>query len=397
MMNGGGHNKLSGYTRRLRSLDAFSRMMKVPEDLRTQSSIGGLVSIISLTIIFILFLSELTTFLTPTTTTSLTVDAGLDENMRIHLDLTFPFVNCEILGLDAVDISGAIQLDVSKDVMKTSTSHDGKKLGDTRKIGAVARQKKNVASPSPWPGGCGSCMGAEMKNGECCNTCDDVRKAYERRGWLLVDLKGVPQCQREGITSLTQGEFDPKHGCNIHGDIEISKVAGKILITPGHSFEFNGRTLHDMTVMKDRDLNLSHSINRLSFGIEYPGQVNPLDGTHRYNKKGIGQHEYFVRIVPTSYTSTFGRVIRSNQYSASYFFKSTDPNKGGTSIPGVVIHYDLSPIHVHVKKQRRSFGHFVVQLCAIIGGVFTVAGMVSTLADGILIRAVRKSGTGKLS
>jgi len=32
--------------------------------------------------------------------------------------------------------------------------------------------------------------------------------------------------------------------------------------------------------------NLSHHIGHLSFGIDYPGQINPLDGTEQFAEKG---------------------------------------------------------------------------------------------------------------
>lgn len=42
---------------------------------------------------------------------------------------------------------------------------------------------------------CGSCYGAGNAN-ECCNTCDDVKRAYERKSWKLSDFATVLQCSR---------------------------------------------------------------------------------------------------------------------------------------------------------------------------------------------------------
>lgn len=378
-------------------------MMKVPEDLRTQSSTGGIISLISFIVIASLFLSELFSFLTPTRTSSLSVDAGRDEVLRIHLDVDFPFVNCEIMGVDALDVGGTVQLEITNHMYKTPIDHSGRPVRDgiRSKLGRhVSRQNTNPSpSPTPWENGCGSCMGAQLTANQCCNTCAEVRAAYEKRGWLLMDLKSVPQCAREGVTTLTKGEYDPEHGCNVHGFIEISKVAGRIHITPGHSFEFHGRTLHDLSALRDHQLDLSHRIKKLSFGEPYPGQNNPLDGVEkraRNDDDKVGQHEYFIRIVPTTYKYLFSRPVRTNQYSQSYFFRKSDPNKGGQLIPGLFLSYDLSPIHIEVEESRKSFFHFLVQLCAIIGGVFTVASMLSTFMDDVVLRAMRKSQAGKL-
>jgi hypothetical protein len=38
----------------------------------------------------------------------------------------------------------------------------------------------------------------------------------------------------------------------------------------------------------------------------------------------------------------------------------------------IYFRYDLSPITVKWTRASRSFSHFLVQLCAIVGGVFTV-------------------------
>ena len=40
--------------------------------------------------------------------------------------------------------------------------------------------------------------------------------------------------------------------------------------------------------------------------------------------------------------------------------------------------YELSPIMVQFKEQQKSFAHFITGVCAIIGGVFTVAGIIDS-------------------
>lgn len=38
---------------------------------------------------------------------------------------------------------------------------------------------------------------------KCCNTCEDVREAYRRKGWALTSFEGIVQCDREGIFVFT--------------------------------------------------------------------------------------------------------------------------------------------------------------------------------------------------
>lgn len=58
-------------------------------------------------------------------------------------------------------------------------------------------------------------------------------------------------------------------------------------------------------------------------------------------------------------------------------------------VQGVFFFYDLSPIKVRFREERRSLMAFLTSACAIVGGVFTVSGIVdATIWAGQ--RAVRK-------
>eukprot|EP00951_Prasinocladus_malaysianus_P008444 scaffold61164_cov37-Prasinocladus_malaysianus.AAC.1 len=52
----------------------------------------------------------------------------------------------------------------------------------------------------------------------------------------------------------------------------------------------------------------------------------------------------------------------------------TNPNE----IPMVRFSYQLSPMQVVIKEQRQAFYHFITTVCAIIGGVFTIAGILDS-------------------
>lgn len=46
--------------------------------------------------------------------------------------------------------------------------------------------------------------------------------------------------------------------------------------------------------------------------------------------------------------------------------------------PAVYFHYEFSPIMAKFTQSRRSYSSFLTGLCAILGGVFTMAGMVDS-------------------
>ena len=92
--------------------------------------------------------------------------------------------------------------------------------------------------------------------------------------------------------------------------------------------------------------------------------------------------QYFVKVVPTVYEYANGKKLETNQYSVTESFR---PSKGTQLVPSVFFMYDLSPIMVHIKENNRSFIHFLTSLCAIVGGVLTVAGML----DSVLFNTIR--------
>ena len=66
---------------------------------------------------------------------------------------------------------------------------------------------------------------------------------------------------------------------------------------------------------------------------------------------------------------------RTNQYSVTEHFQRVNM-RTGRQLPGVYIYYDLSPLRVRfIDGDNGGFGHFLTNVCAIVGGVFTVIGL----------------------
>lgn len=108
--------------------------------------------------------------------------------------------------------------------------------------------------------------------------------------------------------------------------------------------------------------------------------------------------QYYLKVVPTTYVTLANSTIASNQYSVTEHYVEPQPDIVGPNgqLPGIFFFYDLSPIKVKYQEVRRPFLTFITSACAIIGGVFTISGIVdSTLFTAQ--RAVRKKSTmGKL-
>lgn len=58
----------------------------------------------------------------------------------------------------------------------------------------------------------------------CCNSCEDVREAYRRRGWAFKNPDTIEQCRREGFSQKMQEQKN--EGCQVYGFLEVNKVPG---------------------------------------------------------------------------------------------------------------------------------------------------------------------------
>jgi len=101
--------------------------------------------------------------------------------------------------------------------------------------------------------------------------------------------------------------------------------------------------------------------------------------------------------VPTIYEDKY-ETINTNQYSVTEYMevvKSSDDGFGGRGVPGLFIMYELSPITVDFEISSKSLIHFLTNLCAIIGGIFTVASLIDSFIYKGLNTLQKKVELGK--
>lgn len=67
----------------------------------------------------------------------------------------------------------------------------------------------------------------------CCNTCQEVRNAYNTKGWAW-NPGAIEQCRREGVTD---DGSQSKEGCQVFGTLEVNKISGNFHLALGQSFE----------------------------------------------------------------------------------------------------------------------------------------------------------------
>ncbi|GAV86288.1 COPIIcoated_ERV domain-containing protein, partial [Cephalotus follicularis] len=187
-------------------------------------------------------------------------------------------------------------------------------------------------------------------------------------------------------------------GCRIKGYVRVKKVPGNLIISARsgtHSFDAS-------------QMNLSHVISQLSFGmrinprvmsdvkrlIPYLGgshdRLNGRDFIHRHDV-GANVAVHYLQIVKTEVitrrSSHEHKLIEYEYTTHSSLVQSLD-------IPVTKFHFELSPMQVLIIENPNTFSHFITNVCAIIGGVFTVAGILDSILHNT-IKFIKKVELGK--
>ncbi|XP_074585015.1 uncharacterized protein LOC141840837 [Curcuma longa] len=342
---------------KLQSLSAFPR---AEEHLLEKTRSGAVVSIIGLIAIATLFTHELKYYLTTYTVHEMSVDVKRGETLPIHINMTFPSLPCDVLSVDAVDMSGKHEVDVHANIWKLQVNREGLITGTEYLNDLVEKEH------------------SDHKHGE---NNDHNEGSSERK-----DEHGLNP-EDEAMIKKVMNAMERSEGCRVFGFLDVQRVAGNFHISV-HGLTTNAAR---QIFSRGNNVNVSHVIHEFSFGPKYPGIHNPLDGTTRILHDTSGTVKYFVKIVPTEYRYLSKNVMPTNQFSVTEYYVRTKEHQ--QTWPAVFFFYDLSPITVTIKEETRSFLHFIARLCAVLGGTFALTGMLDRWIYRI-IAAFTKSRTG---
>lgn len=190
-------------------------------------------------------------------------------------------------------------------------------------------------------------------------------------------------------------------GCTLDGTIEVARAGGSIHVHVMH---------HDpsrLVVMggflstakgEQRDgpngvpgANVTHKIHDFGFGpaVKYgfAESRNPLAGNVFVSDEGAGQVRYSLKVVPISHQRIYGHEMKTHTYSSNVGFVSEGEVMRGTSSTrqwlGVDFEYDFTPVMVRYTETSKSYFEFVTSVCAIVGGVHTVSGLLVQGLQGL--------------
>jgi hypothetical protein len=313
------------------SLKRFDLYKKINKDVSESTATGGILSIITYTIIFLLFTHELSLYLFTSAKPTLTVEDSTSNRIKVDINIRFNSIPCALLSISYADISSEY---FTKAILHKYPIDSGRVMYEVHMTHDAPLTQK----------GCGSCYGAELYEGQCCNTCEEVLEAYTSRNWKPPDPESVLQCRHKsnGHEDAFVGE-----GCLVEGEILTRKIPATI------RFELNqlGRIM--MTQMRQH-YGGEHIVHHLGFS-DPEGQVgtSPIDG---FEVKEENVNIYYLKVNPA---------IRNGHR----YYETNDGHIGfkAESFPLLAVSYDIEPI-TSVYKPEKTFVEFLVSVCAIIGG-----------------------------
>ena len=374
----------------LKKLDAFPKAI---DEVRVRTTSGAVVSILSIALMFVLFISELRYYRKTEVVDHLIVNTTRSSKLRVGFDISFPQIACRLLAVDAVDDSGMPLKDIEHELFKHKLAADGSKdqmtFAERHRLGGTVRETKDIEALSQEQAtdvekGCGNCYGAGIEH-ECCTTCEDVQRAYDRLGWRFRK-QDIAQCLKEAFLETEEDKDAEDGGCQLYGHMVLDRASGHFHIAP-HKVVHQGAlqaglfNLRDLLSFTFDQFNITHTINSLTFGEPYPGANYPLDGQRRQLQDTHAMHQYYIKVVPTSYTTLGRPTVESNQYSVTEHARHLSP-ASDRGLPGVYFYYEISPVSAAFEEKRTgSLGRFLTSVCAIVGGLFTVMGLVDKLAS----------------
>ena len=178
-------------------------------------------------------------------------------------------------------------------------------------------------------------------------------------------------------------------GCQLTGFVRISRVPGQLRVSassPSHSVNL-------------RVMNVSHHVDRMEFlsTSETPRLRNVVGLEQRsgllsssYKMHGeLATLKHYLKVVPFRYAFLDGEQQHTYLYKANYneyhprklewYEGIADAYVDTDLVPNAAFHYDISPVMVVMREETQSFSSFVTKICAVIGGIYTVVGLLDNV------------------
>mmetsp|Transcript_14286 Transcript_14286/g.32542 ORF Transcript_14286/g.32542 Transcript_14286/m.32542 type:complete len:372 (-) Transcript_14286:7-1122(-) len=343
----------------LESLKRFDLYNKVHDDFMQKRQLGGAVTLVTCAILAVLVYCEVLEFFSVEVLHSITVDTNIDRKLKIALDITFFHLRCSEVSVDTVDSAGDTQVDAHSGLQMYNLDADG---------------RESSGDPIAQSGDCWPCLEAADEDHKCCNSCQDLKDAYNQKGLPYFHVLDTAMQCKNSI------------GCRIRGRVIVNKVSGNIHVALGKSVKRDGKLVHEFNIEDIGDgFNTSHHIQSITFGEHVHGLQSPLEGVRKLAGAGSWMYHYYVKLVPTEYISRWGTSTYTNQYSVTDSARNVQVKEGELSgLPGVFLVYDFSPFLMKQTEQVKPWSYVFTSMCAIVGGAFSVATLVEIALSTVI-------------
>lgn len=326
-------------------LDAFP---KVPDTYVEYTLSGAYVAVITFILCVLLLYSELTYFFWPGLKFRFAPDADMHAKLKLNVDMTIA-MPCDLIGADILDktntnafMFGRLREEPTWWALEEAQRNH---FDEVQRLNQYLREEYHQLQDILWKSG------------------------YSK---LYADMPA----RRDNLHT-------EKDACRVHGTLTLNKVAGNFHVTAGKVLPIMGAHAHMTGFMEKGDYNFSHRIERLSFGEDHAGIIQPLEGDEKLTDINLMNFQYFIEIVPTEVQTLTGKKL-TYQYSVKDHVRPIDHTKGSHGTPGIYFKYDLSALKVEVTKDRPGFFQFLVRLCAGVGGIVATSTIVSALVKNFV-------------
>ncbi|KAK8852906.1 Endoplasmic reticulum-Golgi intermediate compartment protein 3 [Tritrichomonas musculus] len=354
----------------IRLLDFYP---KFRDDFAQKTTTGGILAITSFVSMTALFACLYRNYLQPPINqyffvpspslpfkTGRKIDPDNLPKMSINFDIFLYHLPCSFLQVNSIDIIKESDDSIEGRLKMERFDSNRNKIAEKH----FPKENKND-NPKDY---CGSCYG--IKEG-CCNTCYDVRKAFKKKNKPPPPIASIEQCTKDGYLEKLKEMKD--ESCRVYGSLQVHQHPGSIHFGIGDESQMN--EIYEKIGINITEINISHKITSFHIGNQsHANGFYPLDNSNQIQgKNGRAKFYYFLRIVPIGLNSnSFSFGVSQYQH-----YRKNTSNK----FPGVFFNYDISPISVY-KDSKKSLINFLVEVSAILGGVFAIA----SFADSLIFR-----------
>lgn len=308
----------------MNSIKVFDYFQKISYDVSKPTNIGAIISLLAISTIFVFILIETCKFISPQIKKDFIIfqEESVSSKINIYLSVYIPHAPCSILSIDLEDTLDSHKTNIGANINKKRVS------------------KKDISQVLP---------------------------------------SVLPYKTDELLRALNEDE-----GCLIDGFVEVNKVPGNIHISY-HAFRNVWENLVESHKEEYKKLKLWHKINHLSFG-DKNIPANELNSFGIYPHSDMPNFitldnkqpnfDYYVKIVPHLLRNDAENSTWLNhQFSLSFQNRRSEDSE----MAMIMINYEMSEVTTLLTKKKNSFTQFLIDICAIVGGIFVISSIINRI------------------